>query len=86
MLANTSCSFADRSAIRFLRGLAGALLLAGPMLLTAPPQARAQIAALVNGEPITVVDISQRTRLIQLSTQKVPSRQEVLDELIDDKL
>jgi len=42
------------------------------MLLTAPPQARAQIAALVNGEPITVVDISQRTRLIQLSTQKGP--------------
>jgi peptidyl-prolyl cis-trans isomerase SurA len=48
--------------------------------------ARAQVAALVNGEPITALDIAQRTRLIQLSTQKTPSRQEVLDELIDDKL
>jgi peptidyl-prolyl cis-trans isomerase SurA len=48
--------------------------------------AHAQVAALVNGEPITALDIAHRTRLIQLSTQKVPSRQEVLDELIDDKL
>src|SRR5258708_26273373 len=86
MLTNTHCSFACRSAVRSLRLLAGAVLLAAPMLLTAPPQAAAQIAALVNGEPITVVDIAQRSRLIQLSTQKTPSRQEVLDELIDDKL
>jgi peptidyl-prolyl cis-trans isomerase SurA len=89
MLTNIYRSFAYRSAVRFpraLRALIGALLLAGPMLLTAPPKATAQIAALVNGEPITVVDIAQRTRLIQLSTQKTPSRQEVLDELIDDKL
>jgi peptidyl-prolyl cis-trans isomerase SurA len=55
------------------------------MLLAAQP-AQAQIVALVGGEPITAVDIAQRTRLIQLSTQKTPSRQEVLDELIDDKL
>jgi peptidyl-prolyl cis-trans isomerase SurA len=48
--------------------------------------AHAQIAALVNGDPITTLDIAKRTKLIQLSTQKVPARQEVLDELIDDKL
>jgi peptidyl-prolyl cis-trans isomerase SurA len=89
MLTNTYRSLAYRPAVRFprsLRVLAGTLLLTGPMLLTAPERASAQIAALVNGEPITVVDIAQRTRLIQLSTQKVPSRQEVLDELIDDKV
>ena len=89
MLTNICRSFGYRSAVRFpvsLRALAGALLLAGPMLLTASSQAAAQIAALVNGEPITVVDIAQRTRLIQLSTQKAPPRQEVLEELIDDKL
>jgi peptidyl-prolyl cis-trans isomerase SurA len=89
MLTNTYRSLASRPAVRFprsLRVLAGTLLLTGPMLLTAPERASAQIAALVNGEPITVVDIAQRTRLIQLSTQKVPSRQEVLDELIDDKV
>lgn len=68
-----------------LRGaiVAAALALA---LSCAAGAAHAQVAALVNGEPITVLDISQRSRLIQLSTQKSPSRQEVLDELIDDKL
>jgi peptidyl-prolyl cis-trans isomerase SurA len=89
MLTNIFRSFDCLSAVRFLaslRVLAGALLLAGPMLLTASPRASAQIAALVNGEPITVVDIAQRSRLIQLSTQKAPSRQEVLEELIDDKI
>jgi len=48
--------------------------------------AHAQIAALVNGDPITTLDIARRTKLIQMSTQKTPTRQEVLDELIDDKL
>src|SRR5437660_8262000 len=89
MLTNTFRSLPCRSATGVtsaLRALAGVLLLAGPTLLAAPQTAAAQIAALVNGEPITVVDIAQRTRLIQLSTQKAPSRQEVLDELIDDKL
>jgi peptidyl-prolyl cis-trans isomerase SurA len=64
---------------------AAAAIGASLMLLVAQP-AQAQIVALVGGEPITTVDIAQRTRLVQLSTQKTPSRQEVLDELIDDKL
>jgi len=55
-------------------------------LLVSPIPARAQVVAIVGGEPITDVDIQQRTRLIELSTQKKPSRQEVLDDLIDDKL
>lgn len=45
-----------------------------------------QIVASVNGEPITAVDLAQRTRLIQASTQKAPSRKEVLDELIEERL
>ena len=48
--------------------------------------AQAQVVAIVGGEPITEVDIQQRSRLIELSTQKKPPRQEALDELIDDKL
>jgi peptidyl-prolyl cis-trans isomerase SurA len=52
----------------------------------APSPAHAQIVAIVSGEPITEVDVQQRTRLIELSTQKRPGRQEVIDELIDDKL
>jgi peptidyl-prolyl cis-trans isomerase SurA len=68
-----------------MRSLAAAAVAAVTLLCGAGP-ARAQVAALVNGEPITALDIAQRTRLIQLSTQKTPPRQEVLDELIDDKL
>jgi len=77
-------SFAN--AIRTLPIAIATLATAGAMLLLAPPRAQAQVVAVVGGEPITAVDIAQRTRLIQLSTQKTPSRQEVLDELIDDKL
>jgi len=62
-----------------------AALAVAATLLSAPP-AQAQVVAIVGGEPITEVDIQQRTRLIELSTQKKPSRQEALDDLIDDKL
>src|SRR5262249_61678141 len=45
-----------------------------------------QVVVIVNGDPITALDIDQRTKLIQLSTHKAPTRQEVLDELINEKL
>ena len=44
------------------------------------------VVVIVNGEPITALDIEQRSKLIQLSTHKAPARQEVIDELIDEKL
>jgi len=44
------------------------------------------VAVMVNGEPVTNYDIEQRSKLIQLSTNKSPSRQQVLDDLIDEKL
>lgn len=69
-----------------VRGVIATLMVAGAMFFANQSCARAQVVAVVNGEPITAVDIAQRTRLIQLSTQKSPPRQEVLDELIDDKL
>jgi peptidyl-prolyl cis-trans isomerase SurA len=65
---------------------AAAVALTALLSFAAFGPAQAQVVAVVNGEPITALDISQRTRLIQLSTQKSPGRQEVLDELIDDKL
>jgi peptidyl-prolyl cis-trans isomerase SurA len=67
-----------------IRALSLAAVAIATMLAVVP--ARAQVVAIVGGEPITEVDIQQRTRLIELSTQKKPPRQEVLDELIDDKL
>jgi peptidyl-prolyl cis-trans isomerase SurA len=45
-----------------------------------------QIVVIVNGEPITALDVDQRSKLGQLSTHKLPPRQEVLDELINEKL
>lgn len=48
---------------------------------------RAQtVAVMVNGEPITNYDIEQRTKLTVLSTHKTPARQQVIDELIDEKV
>lgn len=54
--------------------------------LLAPGLARAQVVAIANGSPITELDIAQRSKLIATSTHKPPSRQEVLNELIDDRL
>jgi peptidyl-prolyl cis-trans isomerase SurA len=45
-----------------------------------------QIVVIVNGEPITALDIEQRSKLTQLSTQKAPARQDVIEELIIEKL
>jgi peptidyl-prolyl cis-trans isomerase SurA len=55
-------------------------------LLAAPDVAKAQVAVLVNGAPITEMDITQRSKLTQLSTNKTPSRKEVIDDLINDHL
>ena len=44
------------------------------------------IACMVNGEPITSLDIEQRTKLNFLTTRKQMPRQEVLDELINEKV
>ena len=51
----------------------------------APARAQ-QVAALVNGDPITALDIAQRMRLMELATRKQPSRKDALDELIDQQL
>ncbi len=48
--------------------------------------AKAQVAVMVNGEPITNFDIEQRSKLTMLSTHKPPARQDVINELIDEKL
>ena len=44
------------------------------------------VAVMVNGEPITTFDIEQRIRLIKISIHKSPPRQEVIDELIGEKV
>lgn len=54
--------------------------------LAAPAPARAQVVVIANGSPITELDISQRSKLMAAGAHKAPSRQEVINELIDDKL
>ena len=44
------------------------------------------IACMVGGEPITTLDIEQRSKLNFLTTRKQASRQEVLNELTDEKV
>lgn len=64
--------------------LAALVIAAAAVCVSAP--AGAQIAVFVNGDPITNYEIEQRSRLITLSTRKSKSRQEVIDELIEDRL
>ena len=65
--------------------LTAAVLMLGLSALATAARAQ-QVVVIVNGEPITALYIEQRTKLNQLSTHKIPSRQEVLDELINEKL
>ena len=51
------------------------------------PAAHAQqVLVIVNGEPITALDVEQRGKFLQLSGQKATPRQEIINELINEKL
>jgi peptidyl-prolyl cis-trans isomerase SurA len=65
------------------RWLAGAACAAA---IAVPAAAFAQVVVIANGSPITVYDIDQRTKLIETSSHKTPTRQEVINELIDDRI
>jgi peptidyl-prolyl cis-trans isomerase SurA len=67
---------------RLIQGCAIALILMG----CGSPLHAQTVAVMVNGEPITNYDIEQRSKLTTLSTHKTPDRQQVLSELIDEKL
>jgi peptidyl-prolyl cis-trans isomerase SurA len=74
-----------------MRGrIGGRVCLAAAMmaacLAAASPAAAQQVAAMVNGSPITTYDIEQRSKFMQLSTQKTPPRQEVLETLIEERI
>jgi peptidyl-prolyl cis-trans isomerase SurA len=63
-------------------GFAAALILIG----CGSPLHAQTVAVMVNGDPITNYDIDQRSKLNFLSTHKPQTRQEVIDELINEKL
>jgi peptidyl-prolyl cis-trans isomerase SurA len=67
-----------------LRRSMAAVALAATLLM--PAAAVAQVVVVANGSPITEFDIQQRTKLITTSTRKPTTRQEVINDLIDDRL
>ena len=68
------------------RKLVTAIILVFGASIFATAAGAQQVIVIVNGDPITALDIEQRTKLHQVSTHKIPARQEVLDELINEKL
>jgi peptidyl-prolyl cis-trans isomerase SurA len=63
-------------------GCAATLILTG---YVSPLRAQT-VAVMVNGEPITNYDIDQRSKLTFMTAHKMPERQQVIDELIDEKV
>ena len=77
----------SQSPSRTLCRVLAAAVMAAAGLLAVPAAGRAQaVVAMVGGEPITALDLEQRIKFIQMSTQKAPSRKEALDGLIDEVL
>ena len=54
--------------------------------LVSPAATLAQVVVIANGSPITAYDIDQRTKLVATSTHQTPTRQEVINQLIDDRI
>jgi peptidyl-prolyl cis-trans isomerase SurA len=65
----------------FMLGCAAVLVIGWAL----PAQAQT-VACMVNGDPITNFDIEQRGKLNFLTTHKATDRQQVINELIDEKL
>jgi peptidyl-prolyl cis-trans isomerase SurA len=62
-------------------------ILATLIVLAAGGSAVAQhVVVFVNGDPITAIDVEQRSKFLTITGQKQVSRQEVLDQLIDEIL
>ncbi|HEY7245483.1 MAG TPA: SurA N-terminal domain-containing protein [Xanthobacteraceae bacterium] len=75
---------ARRIAIHSAR-LSAAMLVCAALAMPRAAQSQ-QVVVVVNGEPITALDIEQRSKLDQLYLHKTPPRQEVLEELITETL
>ncbi|NOJ40703.1 SurA N-terminal domain-containing protein [Bradyrhizobium australiense] len=79
----TTMTFLSRRCWSLIAGAAVALaVLAGG---ASPLQAQS-VVVMVNGEPITSLDIEQRTKLNFLTTRKQMPRQEIIEELINEKV
>ena len=82
------CSLADNA-----RGVSSCSVIKRACLLTATigclaaaAPAQAQVVLFVNGDPVTNFDIEQRGKLVQLTLHKTVPRDELINDLIDDKI
>ncbi len=67
-------------------GFAAVLFILAFMATFSVPVRAQQIVLLVNGSPITDLDIAHREKFIEMSTHKKPGRQEVINSLVDETL
>src|SRR5450756_2732938 len=72
--------------LRYRLLILAAASVAGLLLITAMPARAQTVAVMVNGEPITDYDIEQRSKLALLTSHQQANRQEVINELIDEKV
>jgi len=64
----------------------GVLAAAAVLAFASIARAQEEVVVLVDGEPITSLDVQQRMKFIELSSHKAPTRQEAIDSLIDQLL
>jgi peptidyl-prolyl cis-trans isomerase SurA len=77
----------NKSGHHRLRSLTAGCAIALAMLTAGSAPLHAQsVACMVSGEPITNLDIEQRTKLNFLTTRQQMPRQQVIDQLIDEKV
>ena len=67
-------------------GFAAALLIFAIIAPISLPAQAQQIVLLVNGSPITDLDIAHREKFLEMSNHKKPSRQEAINSLVDETL
>jgi len=67
-------------------GFTAALFILACITTISPPARAQQIALLVNGSPITDLDIAHREKFMEMSNHKKPTRQEAINSLVDETL
>ena len=65
-------------------GFAAALSIFAIIATISSPAQAQQIVLLVNGSPITDLDIAHREKFLEMSNHKKPSRQEAINSLVDE--
>lgn len=63
-----------------------AVLAATAMLAISSVAHAQEVAVLVDGQPVTSLDIEQRSKFMEMSSHKVPTRQDVIDSLVNEIL